>query len=123
MTTMRLSEAIRLGSMATMQGFGADSILSSSAPCALGSAALAGGLLTEASRASITVITSDLVECWPILKKEGVLNTIWILNDRARWSREQIADWVEKQEIALGYYTPSAEVAEAETVMALVTVK
>ena len=103
---MKLSEAIRLGSMATVQGFGGASILSNDAPCALGAARLAIG-----GRAWCQLEAYDIIyRSFPISEREmpmpselqekygkvsRISRTIWLLNDICKWSREAIADWVE----------------------------
>lgn len=105
---MRLSEAIRLGAMDHPQAFGV-LVTADGARCALGSALLAVG---------IPVIDSVFVHAkafaqWPILGKHGqqcpvcewfylcnVAGAIAHLNDCHRWTREQIADWVETIECA-----------------------
>lgn len=102
---MKLSEAIRLGAMATVQGFGADSIFSDDAPCALGAARLAAGI----QQPSESIVFPELMRHWPVLAKrtscpecrkhdEVAIGTVWHLNDEHKWSRERIADWVESIE-------------------------
>src|SRR5262245_4531579 len=100
---MRLSEAIRLGAMATRHGSGSRSIVSDDAPCALGAARLAAGIQCEVNGAFAL-----LVDRWPVLWTKAkhpewgheieVINVIWKLNDLCKWTREQIADWVEQIE-------------------------
>ena len=111
-TTMRLSEAIRLGAMLGSQTCGAffrkrgDEV----ATCALGAAIEALGAKDKGLYLSFTT--------WPILnlqvpEKEvppdlrmafcrrplqTLSSTIMELNDRAKWTRTQIADWVEEFE-------------------------
>jgi hypothetical protein len=97
---MRLSEAIRLGSLLGPQAFGtlADML---GGTCALGSAAKAMGIqITTAYEAEDT-----LKELFPIFECEqeppvpmpvvDLYTIIMELNDAYRWSRERIADWVE----------------------------
>jgi hypothetical protein len=103
---MLLHEAIRLGSMTTVQGFGSKSIESKTAPCALGAAGLACGLTAWNNLAIYELLKKQ----WPILcevvmfppglstpYKVGatLLTVIYILNDTEKWNREQIADWVQ----------------------------
>jgi hypothetical protein len=107
---MRLSEAIRLGAMATEQGHGASSIASDTAPCALGAARLAAGIRGNVD--SPVAAYSALALRWPMLdelvampiEKTRVLllmDAIWRLNDWPNfWTREQIADWVQTIEDA-----------------------
>ncbi len=65
--------------------------------CALGAAADAVGMLDP----NLTML--DLITRWPLLAvevpspvaaKAPLYQQIVVLNDRARWTREQIADWV-----------------------------
>lgn len=118
---MKLSEAIRLGTMATTQGFGAESFYSDTAPCALGAARLAAGCYAY---------YDSLIERWPWLERyvetppvlslvKGktceALEAIYLLNDIGGWTREQIADWIEgierAQEIADGQVHASQSVS------------
>lgn len=103
---MRLHEAIRLGAMNTEQGFGPLSITSDTAPCALGAARHAAGIFT-----THLYVYNALMARWPVLGtyvvfpiKDGgwrptLVEAIYTLNDTFRWSREQIADWVEGVEL------------------------
>ena len=100
---MKLSEAIRLGSMMKPQAFRAFYINGGS--CALGAACDAIG------------INALIMSEWPIAwrtflddfrlcpecgheTKPGQLHTISHLNDSHRWTRERIADYVETVELA-----------------------
>ena len=106
---MRLSEAIRLGAMLSPQTRGAffsrrgDAV----ATCALGAASVATGIGELAGM--------HLSEQWPILDMIvprdklpqelrfrhtalSIANAVMALNDSAGWSRNRIADWVEKFE-------------------------
>lgn len=100
---MKLSEAIRLGAMLGPQLYGRtrDDGLGS---CALGAALLAIGdegqlytdamgywpLLMEPAPSVPEAIAKEFGESAPI-----ILSVIRGLNDYSRWTREQIADWVE----------------------------
>ena len=117
---MTLSEAIRLGSLLHPQGIGGQRI---SGTCALMAAADAVGLPDEwECTGSPCVDYIALRERFPILKTQRVPkcpvpgcyestpsleHAIWRANDKARWTREKIADLVEVYE--------SAAVAEPET--------
>ena len=109
---MKLSEAIRLGSLTTHQTFG--SVVSwnfdghgGAHPvdtCALGAAAHAKGLLgdffdplpIDYDRIHLSFPTLDLLVKDPFLGRTRRVNQIIIdLNDSHKWSREQIANWVE----------------------------
>lgn len=97
---MRLSEAIRLGSLLKPQGFGGGSAdMSAMKTCAYGAA-------NEALGANVIPL-----HVWPWLGQPGIcpscggggremlLGIISVhLNDLHRWTREQIADWVETVE-------------------------
>ena len=97
---MRYSEAIRLGSMLRLQGFGYQH--------QQGSGSCANNAAIEASGAK------NVFEAWPwaevvvpcpVCSKtvhpgfaRGLHGTVAHLNDIHRWTRERIADWVEEQE-------------------------
>lgn len=104
---MKLSEAMRLGGMATDQGHGPDSIISDTAPCALGAARCAIGLQVKRPEDAYR----ELEERFPILRArvsppwnvdyvESLTGIVWMLNDYYHWSRERIADFVEQIERA-----------------------
>lgn len=94
---IRLSEAMRLGAMMDKQHFGDYFLRARSgevlASCALG-AASRGGFTYDPIR-----ILQKQVAC-PVCGIEArTLRSIIVhLNDHHRWTREQIADWVEIQE-------------------------
>lgn len=100
---MRLSDAIRLGSMLHPQCFGsmhsylpgrvyeADAIIGS---CALGAAEDAGWFLTLDQR----TFTSHHIQCPACAIYHGRVKVVSHLNDDHRWTREAIADWVETVE-------------------------
>jgi hypothetical protein len=106
---MKLSEAIRLGSMIRPQAFGY--IFSNSGSCALGAVYEASGILAFDDDVTLLEETGQrLDQAFPLLKasvscpvamrcfRNGVGETIVHLNDWHRWTREQIADWVEQIE-------------------------
>jgi hypothetical protein len=119
---MKLSEAIRLGSMLKPQAF--NELAADGKTCALGAAYEAVGMAIDARwgtqeeiqqrkariRAEFPLIyQSDLAFVAPCGCLGGTLHftdvgaAIIHLNDHHRWSREQIADWVatiEPQEAA-----------------------
>lgn len=98
---MKLSEAIRLGAMLKPQGFGVGAFYSSVATCAMGAALDALGAHSDdwatemCARYQVLSIEGSCPECD---KFERVISRIWHLNDTHRWTREQIADWVETLE-------------------------
>jgi hypothetical protein len=102
---MKLSEAILLGSVGSEQGFEYETGTPiSSKKCALGAALLAVNRQTENPCHIIMQQwpwTAELVTLpvvMPIYSKGlidmTVVNAIWMLNDKARWTRPQIAAWV-----------------------------
>ena len=105
-TTMTLSEAIRLGAMLLPQGFGPNSMYSPTSSCALAAAADAIGL----DRTTSGRVYEDLKSRFPLLSQalsagngypsdvRVVIDCIWNMNDSHRFTREEIADWVERME-------------------------
>jgi hypothetical protein len=107
---MNFSEAIRLGSMATEQGYGGLSVISRTAPCAIGAALLAVGVKCKEPINAYSQIRVQFplaahrvcgpkgtrFECVP----NEVASHVIALNDFERWPREQIADWVDTIERA-----------------------
>lgn len=98
---MKLSEAIRLGSMSTHQIYGMLVAGSGQRTCALGAAYFAVGILEEVLSCKV-----DPFNKFPILKKIvnhplnkncklQLFTVIMNLNDVCCWTREEIADWVE----------------------------
>ncbi len=102
---MKLSEAIRLGSMVHPQGIGklrsvnlSNEVIST---CALGAAYVASGL----DIVTHTDNYDELIQLYPILSKRVIqpllgtgmelVHLIYWLNDSQRWTREAIADWVQ----------------------------
>lgn len=108
---MKLSDAIRLGSMLTPQGIGG--WMDGSTRCALAAASDAAGVLpidridacNGAARLSVNY--HYLAKMFPVLHREVVhparvdncvahlTDVIWSLNDCWGWTREDIATWVE----------------------------
>lgn len=96
---MKLSEAIRLGAMLKPQAryYG---LTPDGRTCALGAALDAIGCATNNY--------SDVLNHWPLAGKKAVhpltgspmlvMSIVRVLNDEERWSREQIAAWVETLE-------------------------
>src|SRR4051812_277136 len=105
---MRLSEAIRLGSMLGPQAFNKASVTRRqyfglvgpkvTAYCAVGAAIVAAGYF-QREWAEVSRIIAACPGCGKI--GNGVYGTIMHLNDRHRWTRERIADFVEAHEDAL----------------------
>lgn len=121
---MRLSEAIRLGSMLKPQGVGAFYSRSDASTCALGAALDAVGeirgehVLCDEGREVLRRFW-PIVDCEvPPLTADGnplttgltfpVWRTVQMMNDAHRWSRERIADWVESIERTHEPQSPAA---------------
>ena len=120
---MKLSEAIRMNGMMKPQGFGADSLYSLDAPCALG-----GALQSIGTPAKNQTDYSPVKVAWPWVKEPEFscpiakgcsprtpLQMIWHLNDTHRWTRSQIADWVETVEPAEPAQEQTCELVCTET--------
>lgn len=100
---MKLSDAIRLGSMLKPQGFDGRNKARS---CALRAAGDAVGISDYLDSGALNY--AALARRWPILRcpvqhplaafADDVMSSIYHLNDKRRWTREQIADWVETLE-------------------------
>jgi hypothetical protein len=107
---MRLSEAIRLGAMLKPQG--REQLLTHAGrSCALGAALDACGQLRgEQATWPNSPLYATAAALWPILDvmasaprdadllRDRLKYLITQLNDERRWTREQIADWVESIE-------------------------
>lgn len=108
---MKLSDAIRLGSMMKPQGF--VSMLNGGRSCALGAAMDAIGRLNGFT------VTDMAADSWPFLNDKvglpcGCDSTDWAwkdvithLNDSHEWTREAIADWVQTIEDAQPVLQPA----------------
>lgn len=107
---MRLSDAIRLGGMASKQAFG-KLMAADGATCAIGSACLAVGIETrylmeelippDELNARLPLMSDPCAVPCPVGDCGGyssVGDLIVHLNDHHRWTREEIADWVEAYE-------------------------
>ena len=96
---MKLSEAILEGCKNTIQGFGSESMYSSTFPCVLG-AALLGVNIQVGVKNGYFLLREQFkelkqLERHPILYiNRTLISIIYDLNDRYRWSREKIADWL-----------------------------
>ena len=110
---MRLSEAIRLGALLRpRQAFGVLYDRETDATCALGAAADAIGLLNvpfndykpwprdQPERVTWRWSATALVDCPACDWEDSAQHLIIHLNTEHRWTREQIADWVETLEWA-----------------------
>lgn len=104
---MKLSEAIRLGSMLKPQAFG--TVFDGKGTCAVGAAKDAVGKLhlsfyyvAHAHRwdANQYQWNQQCPVCRGITREGVTCGMIPHLNDDHRWTREQIADWVEGVEAA-----------------------
>jgi hypothetical protein len=97
---MKLSEAIREGSKRSGQARGTF-VLGNDA-CALGAVMLTTGIMDEMAlfRALPGLIEPREINCkgmeGPFLPPRTLAHAIMQLNDYQRWSREEIADWLEK---------------------------
>lgn len=91
---MKLSEAIRIGSTLAPQGFGRYKDVAGRT-CALGAAQAASALRNEIVENGSECAPSPC-ECYGTIYP--VESVIIHLNDHHRWTREQIADWVETVE-------------------------
>lgn len=95
---MKLSEAIRLGSLLRPQGFGA--LENKGRTCAMGAAREAVGLPMDCQVVTPWAWTYALFEgkcpvCNEGDRDSGIVYIIAShLNDEHRWPRERIADWV-----------------------------
>lgn len=101
---MRLSEAIRLGSMLRGQAF--EDYFDNSGSCAIGAALEAAGLrdavrdggcaVAEYENRHRAVFVASCPSCGrqPGMGMTSFMNTVIHLNDDHRWTREAIADWV-----------------------------
>lgn len=87
MTTLKLSEAIRLGAMLKPQAYGR--FYNGYGTCALGAALDASGQLPLCNRDFHARVKRTFGASFWLRAR-----IIW-RNDVNRWSREQIADWVE----------------------------
>src|SRR5580765_2975940 len=91
---MKLSEAIRLGSMLKPQAFG--HFDTGRGTCALGAAReAAGGMSFPISTASPATCPACQQVMVTSEKVWATAATVVHLNDKHRWTRERIADWVE----------------------------
>ncbi len=106
---MKLSEAIRLGATLRPQGFGAFN--TDEGTCAIGAAFNAIGKDAEIEQVEEW---NDLIlhrfEC-PVCDRRAH-STIVHLNDFHRWTREQIASWVESIEARITTTEDRPEVVE-----------
>lgn len=111
------SEAIREGARLHLQGV--EYYFSSNKSCAVGAGleAMFGLESRYGGEPDLYADESDIIPLYPCLTEtsvkcpacEGVngmpISVIYHLNDDHRWTRERIADWLEKEEEKLGYVT------------------
>lgn len=102
---MKLSEAIRLGAMNRRQAFKAYFCRSENTTCAIGAAIDAMGrlgnewtCLSAVAEDLFPILVGHYVDCPVTGNTRSVFLLITELNDIHRWTREQIADWVESIE-------------------------
>jgi hypothetical protein len=113
---VNLSEAIRLGAMLRPQAFGVDS--DGVGTCAFGAAREAIGhdmSLEFFLMERVFPIVSSFPSVCPACGKQTAIKASIVsehLNDKHRWTREQIADWVESVELSLSEsHAPLTEMA------------
>lgn len=131
MDTLSFADAIRLGSMLHPQCYGQfiatitnpDGTITVTGTCALGAAAVALGEGTWPTD------SYETFKCWhselfarakcPICRMTNTRkHLVMHLNDRHRWTRERIADWVD-QDVALAREdSPHVEQPQLEPVLA-----
>lgn len=116
---MKLSAAIRIGSMTTKQirGMSKDN---SNGRCAIGAALEAVNFQYRRDDWAQALSVQFPEASWRVSHPidghyTSVLDAIWTLNDLNCWSRNQIADWVETLELS--------RQSEASTVNAEVVIK
>lgn len=121
---MKLSHAMRLGAMLKPQCYGHLSTRGSRT-CAFGAAFDALGILAEVEETSLVLTAPGrwpwiLTEmCHPVTGRTfAALNIIVLLNDQSLWTREEIADWVEKVEPAEDLPSPAPSPVDVEQVIA-----
>lgn len=122
---MKLSEAIRLGAMNRPHGRGG-LISNTGQTCAMGAALDAAGLLEQltssiysngsnypdpiaVARFPIMALVVDHPACKLYSKRLPLFTVAATLNDVVGWTREEIADWVERIERAQQIETASSE--------------
>lgn len=116
---MKLSEAIRLGAMLKPQAFHGEPNRPES--CAMTAACEAAGIGTG--------LVSDYIEEWPwlgdlggcpVCRHGGRISYViaCCLNDRHKWTRERIADWVAAIEPPDAPVAPACEVREEPACLA-----
>lgn len=104
-----LSDAILLGSVSTEQGYG-HGAMNGPHRCAMGSAFFAIGVQPVSNLQGLQLLsvywpwTNNVVECPVTMQghsstvekgtRDTVFSLIWMLNDLAKWTRPQIAEWV-----------------------------
>ena len=112
---MKLSEAIRLGSMLDPQGFGTYSTVRNgrTATCALGAASKAMFGDADTFALAHIPILDEYAQCPQCFTIDRVFEiSADHLNDTHRWTRERIADWVETIEAKMEQ--PKEEAVEVE---------
>lgn len=124
---MKFSEAIRLGAMLDQQAYGH---LDKDGTCAMGAALKAAGLNVwdfvspyDAARERFPILNVDAAippayrDRYCNSRSHAPVDAIVVgLNDQMRWTREQIADWVETIERA--QEQPEEIAAQTQTVNA-----
>lgn len=111
---MKLSEAIRLGSLLHPQTIG-NLIASDGRTCALGAAIQAYGGLRDADWYTLWPVLLHVAKCPHCSLTDRTEFIVIHLNDVVGWTREAIAEWVETQEQKLSI---AAEPKPAEELVA-----
>lgn len=93
---LRLSEAIRLGSLLHPQAYGH---FLGDTTCAFGAALEAIGGLKENDSLPWPDLMGQVATCPVCVQRNSLINIVMHLNDHHHWLRERIADWVEEREI------------------------
>jgi hypothetical protein len=95
----KFSQAIRLGATFKPQGFGAEAMYSTQKSCVLAAASDALGITDNKYhmlRERFPALDSE-VSHPTIPYRDNIWTICYVLNDQDHWSREKIANWLEKQ--------------------------
>ena len=97
-TNISYSEAIRLGSMLGPQGFGRKSLRANAGTLCANDAAMAATNTRDIYEMPVSSVSVSCPECPHGPRQPLAFIVAMHLNDMHRWTRERIADFVEKQE-------------------------
>lgn len=127
-TTLRFSEAMRLGAMMRPQAFFKLHDTDTGGSCALGAVADALGALQASENAYTPDKNFKIPAHWKAIGRHTLCphcdqhvgtqidHVIIHLNNDVRWTRERIADWIETVEAAQGLGAPRTADAVARAV-------